>query len=196
MQALKQNVVVRAGAVPPSSSSTEVQYRDGVLALCLPNTRAGRKRRAVLEANLRGNIQEKRVELFWEGHRNDVPSDADVQKWAQATARALMPNAHKVFARSRWVTSLDTIADQALLASVHSLLQQAIPVWLGKLGFAAAKPDQQPVGLGVVPVPEGQEKQPEPGSSSYWAEMNAEAQRHAAAFAAGNPALHLLLLRV
>ncbi len=183
-------------------------HRDALFDLLLPVTvakRDNKKRRAVLERHLRGDLGSSCVDLYLWLEQDQVESY--VQTWAMEVACALVPRAHKLFARHRWLTGFDgSIDGLALVANTHNLLTRAIPIWLNSLKRkdSAQAPLPEPAGL-----PDPVDAQliafeadlqdlgawslnPDPAYG--WCELNKAAKIDAQRFAESDPACSLLVL--
>ena len=177
----------------PDPDDEHIQHRDALLDLLLPATPAGEKRRRVLQELLTGDIRHPFI--AW----HTLESAPSVDVWATRVAAALVPTGGgvRMFPRHRWMNSLQSVSDCALLANVHGVLLQAIPRWCavlrGKPGHASvwALDDDEAAEPG-----NGDEATGEPTGGDVW-QLFLEKQRgDAARFAKSDPAGTLLIIRL
>lgn len=129
------------GMRPPDSNSPEVIAQDRLIEfLGRHATRSFRKPQLVLLKHyFKGDPEADEVDLFLPAGLSDSTYTATKERWARESARALLPYATALFARSRWCTSGDTIAGVGLLSLQNNVLADAVPRWMDRLGWKRKK---------------------------------------------------------
>ena len=117
---LKSVIVVRSA--PLACDHAWSRRRDALLRLTLPPSST---RISVLRSLLTGDITDGRIQLY----RPSGAGRQELKEYAESLASALVPSRLAVFSRTRWLTSSEPIADLALLANTHDLLQRAVIAW-------------------------------------------------------------------
>ncbi len=190
--------MVYRNAKPPADNP----HRDKLFDLLLSSkTTSGKKRRAVLTRSFRGSVTSDSIDLYINA-KSDETATRLVQEWAKETASALVPRAHRVFARHRWLTGFEgSIDDITLLAVINNILPRAIPLWLQSLGQLPKGNQKDDVGgmdpgdLQIV-LHAGITGARAPDVRTAWAEMNASARVDTKSLGEAKPAVDLLVFRV
>ena len=115
-----------ADAPPRGPDHPESIYKCDLLRRCLPPTDEGRRRFLALMDELTGDIREEAITLRIVGGSADA---FDIQAWASRVPTLLCPSAIETFPRHRWVNSLSSICQVALL-TVHGVLVPAVLMFL------------------------------------------------------------------
>jgi hypothetical protein len=199
-QVLMDSADIHINILPPRKEDSNSAYRAAVFDLLLPKTIVGRKRRAVLERLLHGDMTGNSIDVYFRLEDASVVKQREaLEEWAQDVADALFPCAHKVFPRHRWLTSVETLEGPALLCACHNLLPRAVPLWMAALARAAkdkgnagqAGADSNLDDESLVPVGGNDQDK-----KSAWVKENEKARGDARAFALSEPLGPLLLLRI
>ena len=124
--------------LPPEHESRV--YLDGLLRVCLSNNEAGASRHEQLMAGLSGDVRQDAIVLRVPGSgAPGFDQSAWLRTWASRVSRLLLPSSIPVFPNHRWVNSLATLSELALLGGVHNVLVQAGCKWLSGVKLSDAR---------------------------------------------------------
>ena len=115
---------VRPVPGPPPDDCPFRQRLSALLDLCLTDTEADKKRRAVLETSLHSDTAQDEIYVY-----TSQPADFDKREWAEKVGRAMFPRAIPAIPRQRWISSLTCFQGHSLL-TLHNVLQRSFPRWL------------------------------------------------------------------
>jgi len=115
-------------ALPPGPQDPKAVKVRNLLDVLLPKgSKKALRRKEVLLQNLHGDIDTDDIRVF-----SNTPLFS-VEKWAGATAAAILPHRTPLFQRRRWISSLRPVRETALLSAIHRIAQRAIPKWIAKV---------------------------------------------------------------
>ena len=206
-QVLLDSVVVLMGPYPRGSDACKAN--NAFWDRCLPKTLSGYQRKHVLQRNLHSDLTCDTIYLC------TLAENPDLQRWADETAKALLPCRTPLLQRHRWMQSEAPLTSTLLITYPHSLLHRATPAWLRKLRGQKPLPNQGPSSWStaltdssssdceaatedhtthsLVPCPGPNSSVTHVDKKLYWAEFNKRTRQSAAEFAEANPIGELLV---
>lgn len=167
--------------------------RDALLNLTLPlDSLVGLSRKAALRRLLTSDIRQEHIEWY-----NPAGATAgEISRWASEVAENLMPCAPATFSRTRWLGSVQPVAEVTLLACTHNLAARTIVRFyramagkpLPQVSIATAwTVESDASDMDADPGDDHAENEPFPADQSKWSEWNRQQRRDARRWQFGVP---------
>jgi hypothetical protein len=133
-QALAEVIADRAYVVANSPPPEPHAATAALVDQCVgSDTTVEVSRRISLKHLLRGDIRSKPIPVYVDGPVAAESEKGMIVRFSKDLARHLLPRAIEMFPRHRWMTSIVSLKQIGLLASVHDLFVSAVPRWIPKL---------------------------------------------------------------
>jgi hypothetical protein len=153
---------------PPDETTSFIRHRNAFLELILCRAKTEnleRMRSDVLRFCLQTDFRDTRGVDVYVGNLADEAIPTYLDSWAATSARVLLPEQHKFFARHRWVLAFQPALEAALLLGCCGLLRRVARAWVRSLHGSHGvhlDPSADDIGLdGLDPGLDG----PDPGNA-------------------------------
>jgi hypothetical protein len=146
-ETLLESAVPRRHEQLPRMDADFLQAKHALFELVFPvGDLATSMRRKLLDFALQCDFSSERVPVYV-GSLHEAAIAPYLRSWAKATAAAILPNQHKMFARHRWILSFHPVLEVLLCMAALGLLGRCAREWVKRLharpGVAQAAPRPQ-----------------------------------------------------